>query len=214
MQPKAVHTARPHASANRRLARDRQKCTLNQTRSRAPGTAQTHTVRPHMSANGQYDSPDGNLPSERLWEIQTRSWAKVRKSLQSGEKWVQLRNQGHENRKPFKICHLHIRMLSSSHSKCHSHMRPRNLHIAPTQNMSSTYNAKETIYFSSHSVSCKNMSSQYFGQFQKPLIIYQIRDFWLRDTSIHTVFKTCLLYQLQPFLKQILRRCSFDNLIC
>ena len=74
---------------------------------------------------------------------------------------------------PFKICHLHIRMLSSSHSKCHPHMRPRNLHIAPTQNMSSTYNAKETIYLAPTQFHV-NMSSRYFGQFQNPLIIYQI----------------------------------------
>ena len=79
--------------------------------------------------------------------------------------------------------------------------------------MSSTYNAKETIYFSSHSVSCKTCLLDIFGQFQNPLIIHQIRDFHIRDSSIHMVFKTCPLYQLQPFLKQILRGRSFNNLI-
>ena len=113
---------------------------------------------------------------------------------------------------PFKICHLHIRMLSSSHSKCHSHMRPRNLHIAPTQNMSSTYNAKETIYFSSHSVSCKNMSSRYFGQFQNPLIIYQIEiSSYETPASIH-FFKNLPIVPVATLLKTNFKKTQFWQL--
>lgn len=63
--------------------------------------------------------------------------------------------------------------------------------------MSSTYNIRKL--FSSHSVSCKCRSSRYFGQFQNSLIIPSNREFQLRDTSIHMIDKTCLLYRLQPF---------------
>ena len=92
-------------------------------------------------------------------------------------------------------------------------MRPRNLHIAPTQNMSSTYNAKETIYLAPTQFHVKHEPIDILDNSKNPLIIHQIQDFQLRDTSIHTVFKTCPLYQLHPFLKQILRTRSFDNLI-
>ena len=112
---------------------------------------------------------------------------------------------------PFKICQLHIRMLSSSHSKCHSHMRPRNLHIAPTQNMSSTYNAKETIYLAPTQFHVKHVFS-IFWTIPKSFDQISNWDFYLRDTSIHTVFKTCPLYQLQPFLKQIFKKSQFWQL--
>ena len=95
--------------------------------------------------------------------------------------------------------------------KCHIHMRPRNLHIAPTQDMSSTHNAKETIYLSSHSVLCKTCLLDILDN-SKILWSYIKTRIQLRDTSIHTVFKNLPAVPITTLLKTNFKKTQFWQL--
>jgi hypothetical protein len=100
------------------------------------------------------------------------------------------------------ICQPHIQMSLSSHSKCQPHMSSK-ASIAPTQNMSSTYNSSRRLFhLNSHSVYCKLPAILIFWTFPKIHWSSINLKISFHEILISNWFiKLYLLYKLQPFLK-------------